>query len=364
MQVLEFAFNAGPSRRCRAVVGEGALEGLVEELRSRDASERVVLVTDSVVGPLHAEPLQRRLSTRGVETLLLDFAAGEAHKSRETKAALEDALLERGVGRDALLVAVGGGVVGDLTSFVAATWHRGVPVLQAPTTLLSMVDAALGGKTAINLPGGKNLVGAFHQPDALFADTSVLRTLPEPVYREGLAEIVKSALVADRELFEWLERSSESLTARDPETLARTVSSCLRIKGRIVERDEREAGLRAVLNCGHTVAHAIEAEAGFRISHGEAVAIGLVVESRLAAEMTGFPAEHADRLRRLLEICGLPTRVPSDLDPDRLVVAARRDKKTRAGKIRCALPRQIGRMMPGEQVTLEVAEKRLRAALD
>lgn len=364
MQSLDFGFPPGPRRACAVRIGEGALDALVEDVVARCGETRpCFLVTDSIVGPLHAEPLFRRLVARKVVAHVLTVPAGEAHKTRETKARLEDELVERGAGRDALLVAVGGGVVGDLAGFLAATWHRGVPVLQAPTTLLAMVDAALGGKTAVNLPLGKNLVGAFHQPEGIYADVRTLTTLPEPIYREGLAEVVKSALVADRELFAWLEESAPALFRRAAGTLERAVGSCVRIKGRIVTRDERETGLRAVLNCGHTVAHAVETVADYAIPHGRAVAIGLAVEARLAEKRTGFPPDHRLRLERLLQAFGLPTRVPLELDPDRLIAAARRDKKSRDGLIRCALPARIGQMMPPDRLTEEIPEDALRSAL-
>jgi 3-dehydroquinate synthase len=297
----------------------------------------------------------------GVE--MLTFPHGEAHKTRRTKERLEDAMLRAGVGRDAAVIAVGGGVTGDLAGFVASTWHRGVPVVQVPTSLLSMADAALGGKTAVNLPGGKNLVGSFHQPWGLYADIATLDTLPEKHFRAGFAEIVKSAAIADLGFFRWLESAAAILLARDPAALGRAVSSCVGIKGRIVTRDEREEGRRAVLNFGHTVGHALEAASGYRILHGRAVSMGMVAESRLAMHLTGFPRGHTERLHRLLDAFRLPTRLPARLAVDEVVAAARQDKKARGGQVRYALPRSLGRMLPAPEFTLAVKDKLLRTVL-
>lgn len=313
-----------------------------------------VVVSDARVARLHGRRFVQRLAALGVEAVILTFPAGERFKTRETKALLEDRLLKRGAGRDTVVVALGGGVTGDLAGFLAATWHRGVPLVAIPTSLLAMVDAALGGKTAVDLPGGKNLVGAFHQPVSLWADVSVLRTLPTRNYREGLAEAVKTAAALDAALFRGLEADVTRLVLRDPRSIARIVSRCLLLKGRVVVSDERDTGRRAVLNFGHTVAHAIEAATDYRISHGEAVAIGVVAEARLAERVTGLPRAHADRIEALVAAFGLPVRPPAGIDRKRLVRAMSRDKKTRAGIVRCALPERIGRMPAGDDPTVPV----------
>jgi 3-dehydroquinate synthase len=285
--------------------------------------------------------------------------AGERNKTRETKAWLEDRLLEFGAGQDTAMLAVGGGMTGDLTGFVASTWHRGIPVIQVPTSLLAMVDAALGGKTAVNLPSGKNLVGTLHQPRAVYADTDTLATLADDDYTDGLAEVVKSAVIADARL----ERSIRELAARDDAALEHLIPRCMQIKSRVVRRDEREAGRRAILNFGHTVAHAVEFVSGYRVRHGPAVAIGMCVEARLATEVTGFPVRQVGRLRKLLAALGLPIDIPHGLDTDDLVEATRRDKKARAGEARYALPQRIGRMLPGQDVTIAIEEARLREVI-
>jgi 3-dehydroquinate synthase len=215
----------------------------------------------------------------------------------------------------------------------------------------------------VNLREGKNLVGSFHQPWGVYADVGVLATLAEKHYRAGFAEIVKTAAIADAGLFRWLESAVQPLLARDSAALARAVGDCVRIKGRIVTRDEREAGRRAVLNFGHTVGHALEAATRYRMAHGRAVAVGLVAESLLAVRLTGFPAAHAARLRALLRSLRLPVRLPARVSVEALVAAARRDKKVRAGKVHYALPRRLGQMLPAPEFTLPVDDRTLRAAL-
>jgi len=332
------------------------LDQLIEDLTTSPPGNRLFVVSDDRVAPLYGEPLCARLAAAGQRVELLTFPQGEASKSRQQKARLEDRLLALGAGRDSALVAVGGGVTGDLAGFVAATWHRGVPVVQVPTSLLSMADAALGGKTAINLGPGKNLVGAFHQPQAVYADVSVLSTLAEERYVEGFAEVIKSAVVGDVKFFRWLEKNVEALLARDPAALEHAIARCMRIKGRVVARDEREAGRRAILNFGHTVAHALEAHSGYSMHHGHAVAIGMCVEARIARRVTGLSATHAARLERLVERFGLPRRPPAEFEAGQVLEATRHDKKTRDGQVHYALPRELGRMLPGDAVTLAVED--------
>jgi len=335
-------------------VASGALAQAATHLARTFPDRLQVVVSDARVARLHARPFLRRLAAEGVRALLLTFPAGERSKTRDTKASLEDRLLKRGAGRDTVVVALGGGVTGDLAGFLAATWHRGVPFVAIPTSLLAMVDASLGGKTAVDLPGGKNLVGAFHQPVSLWADVRVLRTLPARNYREGLAEVAKTAAALDAAFFRGLEADVSRLVRRDERSLGTVVTRCLVLKGRVVVSDERDAGRRAVLNFGHTVAHALEAATDYRVAHGEAVAIGVVAEARLAERLTGFPRAHADRIEALVAAFGLPVRPPAGVDPKRLVSAMGRDKKTRARIVRCALPERIGRMPAGDDPTVPV----------
>ena len=336
------------------VVARGSLALAAADIADRFHDLLKIVVSDARVGRLYGRHFVRLLERRGARATLMTYPPGERYKTRETKARLEDRLLHLGAGRDTLIVALGGGVTGDLAGFLAATWHRGVPVVSIPTSLLAMVDAALGGKTAVDLPGGKNLVGAFHQPVSLWADPRVLRTLPARTYRAGLAEAVKTAAALDAALFRRLEVDVARVLRRDERCVGQIVARCLVLKGRVVASDSREAGRRAVLNFGHTVAHAIEAATEYRVAHGEAVSIGVVAEARLAERITGLPRAHADRIEALLRAFGLPVHPPRGLYPRRLALAARRDKKTRSGVVRCALPERIGRMPAGTDPTLPV----------
>lgn len=344
-------------------VGSGAWELLVREFAARHAARRLALVTDEKLLTLHAGRLAERLSdaVRHVEVIVVP--TGESHKSRDSKAAIEDRLLAAAIGREDLLLAVGGGTIGDLAGFAAATWHRGIDWVQAPTTLLAMVDASLGGKTAVNLPAAKNLVGCFHHPTAVYADVDILRTLPERAYLDGFAEIVKAAVVADRGFFEALEANHDALKRRDPALLQQTILRAMRIKLEIVEQDAQERGRRAALNFGHTVAHAVELQPDSRWSHGEAVAFGMSVEGELARSVHGFPQPELTRLRELLRRFGLPIAGMCDLDALPIVAAARADKKNRGGQIHFALPLRIGAMPPGDEVTRPLDEALLLQTL-
>lgn len=363
MREIRLRLAAGAARSVGVRVGPGALGALVDRLAACAAGRLVAVVTDSNVAVLHGRRLLRALGSRGARAHLLVFPAGEKHKTRETKAALEDRLAALGAGREVAIVALGGGVTGDLAGFLAATWQRGVALFQAPTSLLAMVDAAVGGKTGVDLPSGKNLVGAFHQPEGVYADTLVLRTLPARELARGLAEAVKAAVVGDAALFRALEEGAPGILSREPETLERVVERALRVKVRLVARDERDAGARAALHFGHTVGHAIEAVSAYRCPHGEAVALGMLAEARLAAELTGFPRRHADRLGAVLRSLGLARAWPRSARPEALMAAMRLDKKARAGTIRCALPARIGAMPDGDDPTTPVGEEFMRRAL-
>ena len=351
-------FDVAPARSSRwtttVVVGAGVLDRAARALVRSYAGRRLVVIADATVARLHARRFARSLAARGGEVTLLTFSAGERSKTRETKAALEDRLYRERVGRESAVIAFGGGVTGDLAGFLAATWHRGVPVVQIPTTTLAMLDAALGGKTGVDLASGKNLIGAFHQPDSVWADVELLATLPDRAYRAGLAEAVKMAAALDAGLFREIETGAARLLARRPALLARVVARCLALKGRIVAADERDAGRRMILNFGHTAAHALESASGYRIPHGEAVAIGLVAESALAVKLAGMSQADADRIEALLVALLLPVRPPRGLDPARLRDALSRDKKSRARVVRCALPRRLGRMPGGPDPTFPV----------
>jgi 3-dehydroquinate synthase len=312
---------------------------------SGSSCRSALVVTDSNLDEL-ALPAgyQAGLSSAGIESTVLVMPSGEASKSLGQASRLYDELVRRNADRHTLIVALGGGVIGDLAGFVAATFARGLPLIMVPTTLLAQVDSSVGGKVGINHPDAKNIIGAFYQPAGVWVDTETLRTLPARELRCGLAEVVKYGVILDAEFFTSLERDVENIEERDDGTLRRIVVASCRLKAAVVTRDEREeTGLRAVLNFGHTIGHAIEAVAGYNgpFEHGEAVAVGMVAEARLAERIGWIDADVVDRLTRLLQRFGLPTSAPG-LDAGKLVAAMARDKKNRLGKIRFVLPRSIG----------------------
>jgi 3-dehydroquinate synthase len=336
----------------------GRLEQLVADHLD---TARTVLIADSNVFAL----LQSgRLSRNPWTGPALTFPAGEASKTRDQWARLTDALLADGLGRDSGIIALGGGVAGDLAGFVAATYMRGLPYLQVPTSLLAMLDASVGGKTGVDTPEGKNLIGAFHPPAAVVADPRALATLPGRDYRGGMAEAVKHGLIADGDYFAWMEREADVLLRRDETALTQLVRRSVEIKAEVVSADERESGCRAILNAGHTVAHALERATNYTLPHGEAVALGLVAESALAEAVGSARPGLAGRVAALLERLGLPVRLGQPLDPGRLIAAMASDKKNRSARLRFALPRRLGAMGGDGQWTQEAPEPALRRALE
>jgi 3-dehydroquinate synthase len=341
-------------------VEPGVLNRLAALVREHLPAASVAMIADAAVYDL----LQSgRLGAPPWPGDAVTFPSGEASKTREWWARLTDQLLERGLGRDSGVVALGGGVAGDLAGFVAATYMRGLPYVQVPTTLLAMLDASVGGKTGVDTPRGKNMVGAFHPPSAVIADPAALRTLPEREFRAGLAEAVKHGLIADREYFGWMEREAPALLARDLDSLTALVRRSVEIKAEVVSADEREGGRRAVLNAGHTVAHALELVTDYTLAHGEAVALGLVAECELAERLALAPAGLRGRVTALLERLGLPTRLDRAAPPDALLAAMAGDKKNRAGRVRFTLPCDLGAMHPGDGWTVAAPEAEVRRAL-
>lgn len=328
----------------RAVVEWGGLAHLAEWLRSEGFQRRVFLVTDTTVGSLYAEPVKHLLQGAGMEPHLYMVAAGEASKSLRSFEQMLDWLVESRAERSEPIVALGGGVVGDLVGFVAASYHRGAPLVQVPTTLLAQVDSAIGGKTGINHPHGKNLIGAFYQPRLTLADPALLLTLPERAYREGWGEIVKYGMILDADLFELLEANVQALRKRDAALLTRIVARCIALKMDVVERDELDNGLRNILNYGHTFGHALEALSGYdRWLHGEAVSLGMEVAARIAVALGLLSKKEAERQRKLLAALGLSIECPP-IDVEAALEVMQRDKKVREGRMRWVLPSRIGQV--------------------
>ncbi|HSD40661.1 MAG TPA: 3-dehydroquinate synthase [Burkholderiales bacterium] len=339
-------------------VGAGLLERadlLVPLLPQR----RVAIVTNETVAPLYLDRVARALDAAGVAAVRIVVPDGEAHKDWPTLNKVFDALLANRCDRKTAIVALGGGVIGDLAGFAAATYQRGVPIVQVPTTLLAQVDSSVGGKTAINHPRGKNMIGAFHQPLAVLADMDTLATLPPAELRAGLAEVIKHGAIRDAVFFDWLEANLDALLRLDRNALAYAVKRSVEIKAEVVALDERETGLRALLNFGHTFGHAIEAGLGFGAwLHGEAVAAGMVMAADLSARLGMLESATAGRLRRLIERAGLPVTGPA-LGPDRYLELMAVDKKAEAGRIRFILLDRLG----AARITDQIPPDGLRATL-
>ena len=338
MSTLELNVALG-ARSYPIWIGTGLL-GDTARWRGSVRGRHVLVVTNDLVAPLYLQQVADGLAGTEFSTLVLPD--GEAHKTLDSVARVFAALAELKASRDATIIALGGGVIGDLAGFAAACWMRGIAFVQMPTTLLAMVDSSVGGKTAVDLPQGKNLVGAFHQPRAVVIDTGTLETLPQREFRAGLAEVVKYGALGDAEFFAWLEKHVHALQARDPRIVGEAIAACCRHKAAIVARDETEQGERALLNFGHTFGHALETAAGYgTLLHGEAVAIGMLLAARLSARLQRASAADSQRLEALLARCGLPTRRPA-IDADHLVDLMRLDKKNLSGQLRLILWRGVG----------------------
>jgi 3-dehydroquinate synthase len=313
------------------------------------------VVTDDQVGPLHGTRVIESLRGAGFDPVEVVVKSGERSKRWETVARCHDQLAAARLERRSFVVALGGGVVGDLAGFVAATYLRGVPFVQVPTTLLAQVDSSVGGKVGINLQAGKNLVGAFHQPRLVLCDLDALGTLPGREFRAGLAEVIKYGVIADGAMFRRLERGMDRILARDARELAWVVARSCQVKASVVGQDETETGLRAILNFGHTIGHGLEAISSYgRWLHGEAISVGQVMASRLSVERMGMPAADADRVRALLAHAGLPVETQlSAAQAARLAQAMQLDKKVVGGEVRFVLARRIGEVAWGQAVPVD-----------
>jgi 3-dehydroquinate synthase len=345
--VRELVVELG-ARRYPIRIGAGLLADAAQ-LRDALPGRHALVVSDEHVAPLYLDRVAAGLRDRSFSALVLP--AGEAHKTLDSAARIFAALAELKASRDACVIALGGGVIGDLAGFAAACWMRGIAFVQMPTTLLAMVDSSVGGKTGVDLPQGKNLVGAFHQPRAVIADTATLATLPDRELRAGFAEVVKYGALGDAEFFAWLEKHANALLARDAEKLAEAIARCCTQKAGIVARDETERGERALLNFGHTFGHALETVCGYgKLLHGEAVAIGMCLAARLSAQAGMSADADAVRLRDLLTRFGLPTAVPAGTGASAVLAAMRLDKKNASGRLRLILWRGVGRAEIAENV--------------
>jgi 3-dehydroquinate synthase len=333
-------------------IGPRLLRRLGAECARLKLGNRCTIITDTNVGRRYARPAFDSLATAGFSPSLVILSPGEATKHPKSAAVCYDRLADHRLERKSFIVALGGGVVGDLAGFVAATYLRGVPLVQVPTTLLAQVDSSVGGKVGVNLKAGKNLVGAFHQPRLVLCDLDTLRTLPEREYRAGLAEVIKYGIIEDAALFARLERDLPKLMRRDARTLADIVARCCEIKAAVVGQDETDIGLRSILNFGHTIGHALEAISHYgKYLHGEAISIGQVAAAKLSAEVLGLPAPQVGQITNLFERAGLPTRAKLHArQGQKLFRAMRLDKKVSGGEITFVLAKRIGKVVWGQRV--------------
>ena len=334
-------------------------------VRSAAPAHRYALITDSNVGPIYADRIRGQFPANTIDVFTVP--AGETYNTRETWGSLTDQLLASGYGRDSVVIALGGGVIGDLAGFVAATFMRGIPVVQIPTTLLAMIDASIGGKTAVDTPAGKNLVGTFHPPVGVIVEPQVLATLPLRELRAGFAEAIKHGVIADEAYLLDVGSALPGLLSADEtesDTMDSLIVRSIEIKADVVSRDEREEGLRKILNFGHTIGHAIELVSDYSLLHGEAVAIGMALESQIAEMIGVAQTGTAATVMKTLELAELPTGLPPGSGIDAVIGAMKSDKKARVGRIQLSLPRKIG-AMAGEKGgwTVPVTDDQLREVL-
>jgi 3-dehydroquinate synthase len=341
-------------------IGSGLLRQTAQHVQSSIAVTQVVAISDSNLKTTHAQLVTDNLAQAGIVCDLITIPAGEGSKSLRIVEQIWNEMLAVKADRQTVVIAVGGGVVGDLAGFVAATYARGIPLIQIPTTLLAQVDSSVGGKVGINLASAKNMAGAFWQPIRVLIDPLVLHTLPDREYQAGLAEVIKYGVIMDAEFFALLEDHVEEIHARDPGLLKTIISRCCQLKAQVVEQDERETtGLRAILNYGHTFCHAFETVTNYgRFLHGEAVAIGMMCAARLAESMGRIDQQLISRQAALLTACNLPLTV-SDIDPEALLAAMQHDKKVEHGKLRFVLPTKMGHVELVDDVSLDLVRATL-----
>lgn len=351
-----------PQQSYSIVIAAQGLDDLGELMKNLGLVEKVLLVSNQEIFEHYGDQATRSLESANFDVTSCIIEAGEEYKTPATVQKIYDAAQENHLERSSTLVALGGGVIGDMTGFAAATWLRGINFVQVPTTLLAMVDASIGGKTGVNHPKGKNLIGAFHQPKLVLIDPQVLKTLPDREFRAGIAEVIKYGIIWDAQLFEQMEESErlDQLCDLDPDLLQAILIRSCQAKADVVSKDEKEADMRAILNYGHTIGHAVESLTGYRlINHGEGVAIGMVVAGKLAVELEMWRKEDAQRQDALIQKAGLPNRLPDGLDNEAIIDALQSDKKVKAGKVRFVLPTQIGAV----EVTDKVPSDTIRQVL-
>ncbi len=326
------------------VFGFDIFQEIGDWLKAERLGSKHAIITDSNVRPLHASRLEETLQRADLKTDTFVIPAGEANKRAEVCLDIIGQMSQRKYGRDSVILALGGGVVGDVAGFIAAIYNRGIPFVQIPTSLLAMADASVGGKTGVDLRFGKNLVGAFWQPKRVYIDIDTLKTLPDEEYVNGLAETIKHGVIYDRDFFNFLEEHMWLILQRDAPTALQIARKNCMIKGSVVEKDPNERGLRRILNYGHTAGHAIESLSDYKMPHGHCVSIGMMIAGRISRDLCGLSQRELDRQERMLIATGLPVTIPSHIPDDDIIEVTLRDKKAKDGKARYSLPKRIGEM--------------------
>ena len=352
-----------PEQSYEIAIAPSSLDQLGQQMASLKLGKKVLLVSNPTILKHFGERAIASLTSAGFDVASCTLPPGERYKTLNSIQKLYDIALENRLERSSTMVALGGGVIGDMTGFAAATWLRGINVVQVPTTLLAMVDSAIGGKTGVNHPHGKNLIGAFHQPRLVLIDPNVLKTLPMREFRAGMAEVIKYGVIWDAELFAQLEASKrlDQLRYVKPELINCILTHSCQAKADVVGKDEKEGGLRAILNYGHTIGHAVESLTGYRlVNHGEAVAIGMVAAGQIAVDLGLWQKEDTERQNALIQKTGLPTQLPSGVDIEEIIQALQLDKKVKAGKVRFVLPTEIGVVTVTDEVSSDIIRQVLR----
>jgi len=324
------------------VIGRNILDRIGLIMARGNWAKRYFILSDRNVAALHGKAVHDTLANMGLDPELIEVPSGEAAKSIQTCLEVVERLIQAGADRTSALIALGGGVVGDITGFIASTYMRGIPYIQVPTTLLSQVDSSIGGKTAIDLPTGKNLMGSFHQPKAVFIDLSFLQTLPEREFKSGLAEMVKCGIIDDPALFATLESGADEIARRDMDFLEKVIARTCQIKKGMVEMDETDKGLRRYLNFGHTIGHAIEAESNYSLSHGESVSVGMLAAAFLSERMNYLPSSERERIAAMVAALGLPHLVPRGSSTEGILSRLKVDKKKSGEKVNFVLLKRLG----------------------
>ena len=326
-------------------IGKNLFSQILSFLKERKEIGKIAIITDDNVKKLHGIQLKENLEKEGILCYLISFNHGEKNKNRKTKQKLEDSLLDLGFGRDSLLISLGGGVVGDMTGFVASTLNRGIPYIQIPTTLLSMIDSSVGGKTGVDTKQGKNLIGTFHQPEAVFIDINYLNTLPQKEFINGMAEQIKHSIISDLDLFSFIEQNLDSILKKEEKTLLKCITKSCKIKSKIVNLDEKESdGIRQILNFGHTIGHVIEKESKFKTPHGFAISIGMSVEAKIANELGLIDKLSIEKIDSLLKRTRLFIKVPKEISTNNIMKSLSLDKKSKKGIPKFILISGIGKV--------------------